>query len=140
MLKRGQKICKNCQSVNAARSRICSRCDFEFKPKNLPVKNEIVNWKGLNPGDFIKIIVGSGPYYISKKETENSKAGERIFMGDLGVYKVVKIVDNGIYAFGATLKNAGYTFIYMGKSYISKETGIHFESHRIKKVKLKCRT
>lgn len=140
MLKRGQKICKYCKAVNAARSRICMSCELEFKPKNLPVRNEIINWKELSPGDFVKIIVGSGPYYPSKKDTENSKAGERISMGDIGVYKVVKIVDNGIYAFGATNKNAGYTFIYMGEPYISEQTGIHFEPHRIKRVKLKCRT
>jgi hypothetical protein len=139
MLKRGQKLCKYCKSINAARQRICNSCKNEFNPKNIPIKNEVKDWQNLQPGDLIKVIVGSGPYYISKKESENSRFGERIPMGEIGVYKVTRVVENGIYAFGMTNRNGGSTFIYMGKPYISDSTGLIYEPHRIKRVKVKCR-
>ena len=36
-LKRGQKRCKKCQAINAARQRICIECKHEFTLKNTPI-------------------------------------------------------------------------------------------------------
>jgi uncharacterized OB-fold protein len=55
-LERGQKRCKKCKAINAARQRICTNCDKEFKLKKTPIKNEVVNWKELQPGDTFRII------------------------------------------------------------------------------------
>lgn len=138
-LERGQKKCPKCKKVNASRQRVCKHCSFEFISKNIPVKSEVKNWKELEIGSYIKIIQGTGPYFIAKRENDECKVGERICMGDTGVFKVIKIDKNGIVAFGATNKNAGYTYLYMGKAKYSEITGIFSEPYRIKKVKQKIR-
>lgn len=138
-LNRGQKKCKKCSKINASRQRVCKYCGYEFKCKNVPIKSEVKNWKELEIGSYIKIIQGTGPYYIPKRDTEESKIGEKICMGDTGVFKVIKLENEGIVAFGATNKNAGYTFLYMGKPKYSETTGIFSEPYRIKKVKQKLR-
>jgi hypothetical protein len=59
---------------------------------------------------------GTGPYFISKRDSEDGLAGEKICMGNTGVYKVVGLDNTGIVVYGAALKNAGYSYIYMGPS------------------------
>ena len=49
-LKRGQKLCKNCQAVNAARQRVCITCNKPFQLKNTPIKHEIKDWQNLQKG------------------------------------------------------------------------------------------
>lgn len=134
-LTRGQKLCSLCNCVNAARQRVCKKCKNSFDAKNIPIKSEVIEWSQLKRGEFIKIIIGTGPYFLTKKETEFSQAGEKICMGDNGVFIVDKIDDNGIHVYGATNQNGGYSFLYMGTPYQSEATGLYYEKYRIKKVK-----
>ena len=59
-LKRGQKICKKCNAICAARSRICKECGAAFISKNTPIKNEVKDWKSLEKGDWLKVVQGTG--------------------------------------------------------------------------------
>ena len=131
-LSRGQKLCKNCKGVNASRQRVCKHCDTPFVLKNTPIKGEIKDWRLLEKGTLIKVIQGTGPYFISKRDSEDGLAGEKICMGNTGVYKVVGLDNTGIVVYGAALKNAGYSYIYMGPSRKSNTTGTYLEPHRIK--------
>lgn len=134
-LKKGQKVCPNCKAVNAARQMICKICQHEFASKNIPTKNQILDWKNLQNGDYIKIVQGSGPYYISRRDSIDGKAGDRICMGSVGVFKVVSVTDQGINTYGAMRKNGGYAFLYMGTPYQSEQTGVYIEPYKIRKVK-----
>ena len=134
-LKRGQKLCTECGAVNAARQRVCKQCGHQFISKNTPVSGEIKDWKSLKKGTLIKVIQGTGPYFISKKDCDEAFAGEKICMGNTGVYKVVGIDDKGIVAYGASPKNAGFTYLYMGNARVSQTTGTYLEPYRIKFVK-----
>ena len=70
-LRRGQKLCKHCGAVNAARSTKCNTCGKFFISKNTPIKNEVKDWKELEQGQHIKIIQGNGLlcYGIGKNNT-----------------------------------------------------------------------
>ena len=67
-LKRGQKLCKQCKSINAARQRVCTMCKATFQLKNKPIKNEIKDWESLQKGDTFRVVNGTGPYYILKRD------------------------------------------------------------------------
>lgn len=136
-LQRGQKLCKECDTVNAARQRVCKGCGHEFISKNTPISGEVKDWESLEKGTLIKVIQGTGPYFISKRDTEFSFVGERICMGDTGVFKVVGLGKDGIIVYGATRKNSGYSYLYMGPPKKSKNTGTYLEPYRIKYVKIK---
>ena len=75
-LSRGQKRCNKCQTVNAARQRVCVYCRQEFVMKNVPLKHEIKDWKALEKGDAFRVINGTGPYYILKGDSHEGKEGE----------------------------------------------------------------
>ena len=138
-LKRGQKICKKCNSINAARSRVCKECGTPFISKNTPIKNEIKDWKSLQKGDWIRIIQGTGPYFVCTKQSEESNTGDKIYMGCKGKYEVVSIVSEGLMCKGLGRKNHGVEFVYMGKKKFSSYTGISSEPHRIVKMKTRKR-
>lgn len=138
-LNRGQKLCKECGGVNACRRRKCIFCDTEFISKKTPIKHEVKNWRELRPGQQIKIIQGTGPYFIPKVDSDESAAGEKVCMGETGVYKVVRLEKNGIVGYGTSHKNARYTFIYMGPEKVSKTTGCFLVAHRLKLIKKKIR-
>ncbi len=138
-LRRGQKICKNCNEINASRSRVCKGCNTPFISRNIPIKNEITDWRNIELGTYIKVIQGTGPYFVSKRETDEAKLGEKICMGDTGVFKVVGIGDQGLVVNGASSKNGGFSFLYMGNPKISNITGMNLDPYRIKKVKVKTR-
>jgi hypothetical protein len=131
-LKRGQKLCKSCGYINAARSGACKDCKKPFVLKNSPIKNEIKDWKSLSVGDTFKVVQGTGPYYICKQDSEDGIAGEKIYMGARGVYKVIEVRHTGILVYGATKKNSGYDFVYMGEDQKSSiSTKIIRKAHRI---------
>lgn len=117
-LKRGQKLCKKCNNINGARSRVCKHCneefeirgDFKTKVNRKRNKNLIsVDWKTLNTGDEIYFRGRSGTYTINSD-------GTRDYSTDKGVYKVVDIKDNGFVAYS----RRGHTFFYMGEEKQSK--------------------
>lgn len=112
-LKRGQKLCKNCNKINGARAHVCKHCNNEFVKgditKNKTVKTRkpkqfeiISDWTNLQNGDRIKVIGRSGNYYVGQD-------GERQYMTDAGIY-TVQAVD----ALGLHVYNGGYGYIYMG--------------------------
>ena len=133
-LQRGQKLCKECDTVNAARQRICKGCGHEFMSKNTPIAGEVKDWKELQKGTLIKVIQGTGPYFISRRDTDESYKGERICMGDTGVFKVISTDHSGILVYGASRKNSGYSYLYMGVPKKSEITGTYLEPYRIKYV------
>lgn len=136
-LSRGQKLCKACNGVCAARSQKCKHCGEPFIRKNTPIKNEIKNWKELDSGQEIKIIQGTGPYYICSSDSEERRAGEKIYMGCKGKYIVREVKGNGLLCYGIGKNNTGIDFVYMGDKEISQSTGVIKAPHRI--VKLKAR-
>jgi len=111
-LKRGQKLCNECNGINGARSYTCKHCGHEFKPRGTakvprrprkPKKyEEIQDWRDLKSGDRIKVVGRSGTYYINSE-------GDRQYLTDAGIYTIAGIDDNGIHA-----HNGGYGYIYMG--------------------------
>ena len=129
-LKRGQKLCNKCNSINGARSRICKKCneefeirgDFKASVKRKRDKNLIsVDWKTLKTGDEIYFRGRSGTYNISHDGTKD-------YSTDKGVYKVVDIKDNGFVAYG----KRGHTFFYMGEEQQSKWlSSIYNAPHKI---------
>lgn len=133
-LTRGQKLCKTCNEVNAARQRICKSCGSHFVSKNTPISGEVKDWKELQKGTLIKVIQGTGPYYIAKRDSDESFVGEKICMGDTGVFKVISTDENGIVVYGASRKNSGFSYLYMGPSKKSENTGTYLEPYRIKYV------
>jgi len=140
-LKRGQKLCKNCQEINGARSHNCKKCNFEFVPISITKKNkfktkrpkkfeEIEDWKALSSGDTIKVIGRSGNYYVNDM-------GERIYMSDAGVYTVYKHDSNGLVVYSS---NGGYGYIYMGEEQQSSLIDNMYRSpHKLIKVNMPIR-
>lgn len=112
-LKRGQKLCKNCNQINGARAHTCKHCNNEFKAgatsKNKPVKTrktkkyeEITDWTNLKNGDRIKVVGRSGNYY-------QTPDGERQYLTDAGLYTVQHVDSLGLHVY-----DGGYGYIYMG--------------------------
>ncbi len=106
-IKRGQKLCTHCNTVNGVRSFECKNCGQAFKMKKGPKgirKKKIEDFKSLQRGDWIKVVGGSGPYYTDRD-------GEKYYMVDRGKYIVEYTDSEGIHAYGDT----GYNYLYMGK-------------------------
>jgi len=112
-LKRGQKLCKNCNGINGARSHVCKHCNHEFAiganaknkaPKIRKTKKyeEITDWTSLQSGDRIKVIGRSGNYYVNSN-------GERQYLTDAGLYTIKDIDELGLHVY-----SGGYGYIYMG--------------------------
>ena len=107
--KRGQKICKNCNTINGARAFNCKKCDAPFDMKGRKKKRRLVtDYKTLKKGDRIRVVGGSGPYHLD----ENN---EKHYLTDRGVYIVKDIEDNGVHVYGGTVNNRAYSYLYMGK-------------------------
>lgn len=135
-LKRGQKLCKNCNGINGARSHVCKHCGHEFKAgaiaKNKPAKTrkpkkyeEISDWKSLQSGDKIKVVGRSGNYYVNPN-------GERQYLTDAGIYTIKDIDERGIHVY-----NGGYGYIYMGPEVPSQVIPNMYRSpHKIVKANI----
>lgn len=106
-IKRGQKSCAKCNAINGVRSFECKNCGAQFKMKKFKKKSKrlILNHKELNKGDMIRVVGGSGPYYIDDN-------GDRHYFVDRGKYTVIKTDDNGIY----TYSDSGFNYLYMGET------------------------
>lgn len=140
-LKRGQKLCKNCNQINGARAHTCKHCNHEFVPASITKKNkfktkrpkkyEEIDWKDLSTGDTIKVIGRSGNYYVNSM-------GERMYMSDAGVYTVRSKDSNGLIVYSS---DGGYGYIYMGPEIQSDLMDNMYRSpHKIVKVNLPVRT
>ena len=120
---KGKKQCPECKQTCGPRSFTCPHCNYEFKPgakpkattdkpnKQKKFKKKLVqNWKDLKPGCIVKVIKGTGDYYLSKDN------GEKVYMQDPGKYTVTNVDDNGLVVRG----KHGQSYIYMGESMPSK--------------------
>jgi hypothetical protein len=115
-VKRGQKLCKNCNQINGARAYNCKHCNHEFvkgatsknkktaRVKKVKKYEEIEDWKSLTNGDTIKVIGRSGNYYIGE-------SGDKQYMTDAGIYTVKNHDDNGLIVYA---NDGGFGYIYMG--------------------------
>lgn len=143
-LKRGQKLCKNCNQTNGARSHTCKHCNHSFKSNDAPIsKNkpgkvkkqrkpkkfeEISDWTSLQNGDRIKVIGRSGNYYMGQD-------GERQYLTDAGLYTV-----RGVDSLGLHVYDGGYGYIYMGPEVRSDVIPNMYRSpHKIVKANLPVR-
>lgn len=112
-VKRGQKLCSECGTINGVRAFVCKNCEAEFKMKKgrkRPRKKQVEDYRTLERGDTIRVVGGSGPYYTSKE------TGERTYLIDRGKYTVISTDDTGIQVYGEN----GYGYLYMGKTCPSK--------------------
>lgn len=138
-LKRGQKLCKNCNNTNGARAHTCKHCNSEFvsnnKNKEGKVKKrkakrfeEVSDWKQLERGDRIKVIGRSGNYYIGDN-------GDKQYLVDAGVYTVQDKDESGLQVY-----DGGYGYIYMGPEVRSNVIPNMYRSpHKIVKVNMPVR-
>ena len=138
-LKRGQKLCKHCGAVNAARSSRCNTCEKPFISKNTPIKNEVKDWEGLKKGDWLRVIQGTGPYFTCKRQTDEASVGDKIYMGCKGKYEVISIDRKGLLCKALGRKNCGVEFVYMGERNFCEYTDITKEPHRIVKLRTRKR-
>ena len=128
-LKRGQKRCDRCGHICGARTLVCKECGAKFvvvRGRSTNAKKyQIEDWRFLNKGDKIRVKQGSGPYFISYN-------GEKTYTTERGTYEVVKLLDDGIQAWGPH----GHTFLYMGKDRPSKYLESYIQSaHRLRYAK-----
>lgn len=122
---RGQKVCHKCNTINGVRSAVCKKCSSPFqvklktgdpevktekkrrrRRKNKPQTYVVVDWENLIPGQTIKVVGGSGPYYTDGY-------GNRHYYTDRGYYTVKGIDKQGIHTYNK--KSGGYQFLYMGE-------------------------
>jgi hypothetical protein len=91
------------------------------KPRRGQRKKLVEDYKTLRAGDVIRVVGGSGDYYVGRD-------GEKQYFTDRGRYKVEGIDNTGIKAYGPH----GYTYLYMGKSCPSKLVeGVFKAPHKI---------
>lgn len=138
-LKRGQKLCKNCNNTNGARAHVCKHCNSEFtsNSKSKPVKikkskpkkyEEVTDWRSLNSGDKIKVIGRSGNYYLGED-------GDKQYLTDAGIYTIKDKDDLGLRVY-----NGGHGYIYMGPEIKSNIIPNMYRSpHKIIKVNVPVR-
>lgn len=106
--KRGQKVCSSCNTINGVRSFECKNCSHPFKMKKFPKTKKkvlISNHKELVPGDTIRVVGGSGPYFIGDDNLKH-------YCSDRGKYVVNSIDEDGLWA---CAPNGGNVFLYMGQ-------------------------
>ncbi len=122
--RRGVKVCENCGCANGVRAYECKECDHPFKMKKLRKRRKripVEDHMTLRRGDTIRVVGGSGDYYIDKD-------GLKHYFTDRGKYTVYSVDHKGIQAYGSH----GYTYIYMGKRCRSRLLNtIYKEAHKI---------
>ena len=135
--KKPEKKCNECGTLAHARSSVCKNCGYVFYIKKKELEVQLAkDWRDLKRGDVIKVITGSGPYYLSK-----DNPGEKIMMGHKGKFEVLEIIDNGpkrcgIYGRQMVRVPINHReWIYMGESYYNDTYSMNEEPHRIRVLK-----
>lgn len=140
-LKRGQKLCKNCNQINGARAYTCKHCETQFdntkskkpgkiKKQRKPKKYQEIDWKELINGDKIKVVGRSGNYYVNS-------IGEKQYLSDAGLYTVQYADTNGLIVYSS---DGGFGYIYMGPEMASDTIPNMYRSpHKIYKVNMPVR-
>lgn len=104
--RRGTKTCE-CGATAGARAYECSECGAEFPTSKLrrgSRKRPVKDYRKLLPGDRVKVLGASGPYYVGE-------TGERTYMTDRGIYTVDRVAADGVYV---RSKMGASSFLYMG--------------------------
>ena len=136
-----EKKCPECSGICHARRSECKDCGYVFFKKKKDKQEELAkNWRNLQAGDVIKCIAGSGTYFASK-----DNVGERIMMGQKGLFEVVEIHYNskrscgiiGRKIFAGRVRSSYREYIYMGESYYEENTCLHKCPHKIRVIKAK---
>lgn len=125
MGKRGQKTCPECSTINGVRSFECKKCKHTFNVKRkLPKVVSVQNWRELRPGQEIKVLGRSGPYYLDPD-------GIKHYYAESGcIYRVHSLDKCGINAFEPS--GGPYTYLYMGKEEKSELCKNYYRSpHRL---------
>ena len=134
-----QKNCPSCSTLTHARTSTCKKCKHVFYvKKSVQAVLLAKNWRDLRRGDVIKVISGSGPYYLSK-----DNPGEKIMMGQKGKFEVAEIHDGGskccgIFAhklYGRSGRSNYREWIYMGEPHYNDAYSLNKEPHRIRVIK-----
>lgn len=98
-----KKPCPTCGSLTSVSQRVCKSCNhifYEVKQKKAPRGFAEVNWKELEVNQEV---------FILSSDIWTSPSGERIMMGETGLYKVVRLTHQGILAYG----ESGFAFFDM---------------------------
>lgn len=132
---RGQKTCEKCGHMTGPRAFKCPDCGHSFNIQKGITKcrrkrngSVIENWKDLKPGDFIRVLAGSGPYWI------NDETRERESLGYFGLFRIKRVEVNGLGCYPADKKNHGFCFVYMGDTKKSTSKVSYMRAHKIRKV------
>lgn len=138
-LKRGQKLCKNCNGINGARSHVCKHCNTAFvknengelvtktkrRKKRFKKFSTIENWQELASGERIKVIRGYGSYYVND-------SGDKQYLADGGIYSIISVDTKGLVVYG---RDGGFGYIYMGSEEKSETLpNVYRSPHKIVKV------
>ena len=132
MGKRGYKTCKKCGTPTGPRAFTCKNCDSPFDINHGVNKRQRgrngrdTDWKNLEKGDYIRVLSGSGPRWVTK-------TGETIPMGYHGLFRIKRVQPDGLLCFPAENKQGEFSFIYMGPEKTSK-IGSKLIPHKIRKV------
>ncbi len=135
------KVCGQCSEKNGVRTLICKKCQTLFKIKSSNYnpqkarkqrkKRFIKDWRSLLPGDIVRVMGGSGPFYEDAE-------GLRHYLTDRGKYKIKSIDKNGIHVLGIAPRTSGFQFLYMGplkKSPLC--TSMYRDKHRLLPIAVK---
>jgi DNA-directed RNA polymerase subunit RPC12/RpoP len=129
-----KKSCSECGNKVGVRTKECPDCGHKFVIKKRGPRPKEIKWIELKVKDIIKVVSGTGPYFISKVNP-----GERIMLGEKGRFEVVELYNKsprscGI--IGRQVTERGHRantteFIYMGESYYCDDLCSHNAPHKI---------
>ena len=139
-----EKECPNCNALVHARVSKCKSCKHVFYiKKNVRQEALAKNWRNLKAKDEIKVFSGSGTYFLSKDKRNPDGSPMKISMGHKGKFEVIEVIDEGSRSCGIIgrkiyprYKASVREYIYMGESYVSDNTGLHMQPHKIKVTKI----
>ena len=129
-----KKSCSGCGNKVGVRTKECPDCGHKFVIKKRGPRPKEIEWTELKTKDIIKVVIGTGPYFLSK-----DKPGERIMLGEKGRFEVVELYDKGPRSrgiVGRQVTERGHRanvveFIYMGETYYSDDMCSHNAPHKI---------
>jgi DNA-directed RNA polymerase subunit RPC12/RpoP len=130
-----KKECSGCGSMLGVRTKECPDCGHKFLIRKRGPRPKQIDWTELKTGDTIKVVTGTGPYFMSK-----DRAGEKIMMGQKGRFEVVELYGAGRpkgcgvvgrQTSGKKHRASVIEHIYMGDTYYNDNLNIHEEPHKI---------
>ena len=133
-----RKECGNCGLSVGVRTKECPDCGYKFLIRKRGPRPKEIDWAELKPGDTIKVVTGTGPYFLSK-----DRPGEKLMMGHKGVFEVIELYGldkpKGCGVVGRQITNRSRSsyreHIYMGESWYNDDLSLHEEPHKILGIK-----